>query len=88
MVDLSKDNLPNIKDGNMLRNYELCKEGDVAFADASEDTNEVAKVVESTIWKAKMSYADCTLFMDGTIMNLLLLGSMDMHFVQPHFITK
>ena len=46
MVDLSKDNLPNIKDGNMLRNYELCKEGDVAFADASEDTNEVAKVVE------------------------------------------
>jgi len=24
----------------------LCKEGDVAFADASEDTNEVAKVIE------------------------------------------
>ena len=24
----------------------MCKEGDIAFADASEDTNEVAKVVE------------------------------------------
>ena len=30
----------------MPKKYELCKEGDVAFADASEDTNEVAKVVE------------------------------------------
>ena len=46
MVDLSKDKLPNIKEGNMPKNYELCKEGDVAFADASEDTNEVAKAVE------------------------------------------
>ena len=29
-----------------LKIFELCKEGDVAFADASEDTNEVAKVIE------------------------------------------
>ena len=46
MVDLSKDKLPNIKEGNMLKNFELCKEGDIAFADASEDTNEVAKAIE------------------------------------------
>ena len=46
MVDLAKDNLPNIKENNMPKNFELCKEGDVAFADASEDTNEVAKTVE------------------------------------------
>ena len=46
MVDLSKDKLPNIKEGNTFKNFELCKEGDIAFADASEDTNEVAKVVE------------------------------------------
>ena len=32
--------------GNTPKNYELCQEGDVAFADASEDTNEVAKAVE------------------------------------------
>ena len=46
MVDLSKDKLPNIVSGNIPKNYELCKEGDVAFADASEDTNEVAKTIE------------------------------------------
>ena len=46
MVDLAKDKLPNIKEDNMPKNFELCKEGDVAFADASEDTNEVAKTIE------------------------------------------
>ena len=46
MVDLAKDKLPNIKEDNMPTNFELCKEGDVAFADASEDTNEVAKAIE------------------------------------------
>jgi len=46
MVDLAKDKLPNIKEDNIPKNFELCKEGDVAFADASEDTNEVAKTIE------------------------------------------
>ena len=46
LVDMAKDELPSIKNGNVPKKYELCKEGDVAFADASEDTNEVAKVVE------------------------------------------
>ena len=46
LIDLTKDELPSIKDGNAPKKYELCKEGDVAFADASEDTNEVAKIVE------------------------------------------
>ena len=46
MVDLRRDKLPNVKEGNMPKNFELCKEGDVAFADASEDTNEVAKPIE------------------------------------------
>ncbi|EXZ41994.1 type I restriction modification DNA specificity domain protein [Bacteroides fragilis str. 2-F-2  len=46
MVDLTRDNLPIIKEDNMPKNFELCKEGDVAFADASEDTNEVAKPIE------------------------------------------
>ena len=39
MVDLTRDNYPMSKEGNMPKNFELCKEGDVAFADASEDTN-------------------------------------------------
>ena len=46
MVDLSKDILPAIKKVNEPKNFELCKEGDIAFADASEDTNEVAKAIE------------------------------------------
>ena len=46
LVDLAKDELPNIKEDNKPKNFELCKEGDVAFADASEDTNEVAKAIE------------------------------------------
>ena len=46
MVDLSKDILPAIKNENEPKNFELCKEGDIAFADASEDTNEVAKAIE------------------------------------------
>ena len=46
MVDLSKDKLPNIKEGNIPKTFELCKKGDIAFADASEDTNEVAKAIE------------------------------------------
>ena len=46
MVDLAKDKMPNIKEDKMPKNFELCKEGDVAFADASEDTNEVAKTIE------------------------------------------
>ena len=46
MVDLSKVVLPAIKKENEPKNFELCKEGDIAFADASEDTNEVAKAIE------------------------------------------
>lgn len=46
MVDLSKDKLPNIKEGNIPKTFELCKKGDIAFADASEGTNEVAKAIE------------------------------------------
>ncbi len=46
MVDLSKNILPAIKKENEPKNFELCKEGDIAFADASEDTSEVAKAIE------------------------------------------
>ena len=46
LIDVHYNKLPNIKQNNLPNSYELCQEGDVAFADASEDTNEVAKVVE------------------------------------------
>ena len=46
LVDLNKDSLPFVNEASIPKKYTLCKEGDVAFADASEDTNEVGKVVE------------------------------------------
>ncbi len=46
MVDASFDTLPYIKEEIMPKLYTLFTEGDVAFADASEDTNDVAKAIE------------------------------------------
>ena len=47
-VDVDAADLPTIKESCVPKKYTLCKEGDVAFADASEDTNDVAKCVEFT----------------------------------------
>lgn len=46
LVNLKKEMLPSIKEGYVPSHYELCKSGDVAFADASEDTSDVAKAIE------------------------------------------
>ncbi|MCQ5371184.1 restriction endonuclease subunit S [Phocaeicola vulgatus] len=46
MVDASSDLLPYIKEEIVPKSYTLFKEGDVSFADASEDTNDVAKAIE------------------------------------------
>ena len=46
MVDVACDYLPYIKEEFMPKSFTLFKEGDVAFADASEDTNDVAKAIE------------------------------------------
>ena len=45
-IDLNISTLPSIISEFEPKNYFLCKDGDVSFADASEDTNDVAKVVE------------------------------------------
>ncbi|QIK61762.1 restriction endonuclease subunit S [Dysgonomonas sp. HDW5A] len=45
-MELDKCSLPNIREESGPKNYVFCKDGDVAFADASEDTNDVGKVVE------------------------------------------
>ena len=46
LVNIKQNNLPSIKPEFQPKNYTLCKNGDVVFADASEDTNEVAKPIE------------------------------------------
>ena len=43
---ISSASLPMIKNEAVPKQYTLCKVGDVAFADASEDTGEIAKSVE------------------------------------------
>ena len=45
-IDATNYSLPTIKAELVPRNYTLCKEGDIIFADASEDTDDVAKAVE------------------------------------------
>ena len=45
-INLEESILPSVKSEFKPRKYTLCKDGDVAFADASEDTNDVGKVVE------------------------------------------
>ena len=48
LVDCQKVFLPYIQEGFIPNQYAICKDGDVAFADASEDTTEVGKAVELT----------------------------------------
>ena len=43
---INSASLPMIKNEAIPKQYTLCQEGDVAFADASEDTGEIAKSVE------------------------------------------
>ena len=43
---INSASLPMVKYGAMSKQYTLCQVGDVAFADASEDTGEIAKSVE------------------------------------------
>ena len=45
-INIEESILPSVRSEFKPRNYTLCKDGDVAFADASEDTNDVGKVVE------------------------------------------
>lgn len=46
LLNLKESKLPTIKEGNEPKSYTLCINGDVAFADASEDTNDVARAIE------------------------------------------
>lgn len=48
LVDCQKVSLPYIQDSSLPKQYTDCKDGDIAFADASEDTEEVGKAVELT----------------------------------------
>ena len=46
LIDLQRDTMPFVNETAKPKKFTLCKVGDIAFADASEDTNDVAKAVE------------------------------------------
>ncbi|ROT09449.1 restriction endonuclease subunit S [Muribaculaceae bacterium Isolate-037 (Harlan)] len=46
IVNMKDANLPFINNDKIPKNYTICENGDVAFADASEDTNDVGKAIE------------------------------------------
>ena len=48
IVNVEKDVNTYIKDTSYLNKYELCKNGDLIFADASEDYDGIGKVIEVT----------------------------------------
>ena len=73
MVDVACDSLPYIKEESMLKSFTLFKEGDVAFADASEDTNDVAKAIEVVNCDNQQSFLAYTQYMDVIILIGLLL---------------
>jgi len=45
-IDLSKHTLPTVLSNAIPNKYAICENGDIAFADASEDREDVAKCVE------------------------------------------
>jgi type I restriction enzyme S subunit len=46
VIDIDNFVLPSIKTEFVTGNYEYCQDGDIAFADASEDVEDVAKAIE------------------------------------------
>ncbi|MBA4854126.1 restriction endonuclease subunit S [Emticicia sp. BO119] len=46
LIDLKESKLPSIKNEYIPNKYTLCQEGDLIFTDASEDINDIGKVVE------------------------------------------
>ncbi|RZK40906.1 MAG: restriction endonuclease subunit S [Pedobacter sp.] len=45
-LDLTKQILPSIKSEFTSNKFSLCRDGDIVFADASEDTNDIGKAIE------------------------------------------
>ena len=84
-VNLKHVKLPCIKNEFIPRNYELCKNGDVAFADASEDTNDVAKAIEFTDLDNKMVVCGLHTIHGRDKGNLTISGFKGYAFASPAF---
>ena len=88
IVNIEKNKLPYIKEDAIPRNYVLCENGDVSFADASEDTSEVAKAIEFTGIGNEKVVSGLQLSTAEINKRKLLLALRGTCFHQKHFINK
>ena len=87
LIDTASYNLPLIIE-NMPKSYELCKNGDVIFADASEDTNDICKPVEIYETSGKSIISGLHTIHTRDYKDLTCVGLRDIFFLQNHFINK
>lgn len=87
-IDINDSTLPAIKAGNEPRKFTLCKEGDIAFADASEDTNDVGKVVEFVDCAGKNVVCGLHTIHGRDKLDKTVPGFKGMFFLQKLFMTR
>ncbi len=85
LVDITRDSLPFIKYENSPKNFTLCKNGDVVFADASEDTDEVAKAIEFSNVDDKEIVCGLHTIHGRDINNVTVVGYKGYAFASPVF---
>ena len=84
-VDCQKVFLPFIKEGFIPKQYAICKDGDVAFADASEDTTEVGKAVELTNLKNQVIICGLHIIHGRDVKNMTIEGFKGFAFNSKYF---
>lgn len=85
IVNINDCRLPFIKESNTPKNYTLCKDGDIAFADASEDTNDVAKAVEFVNCDGKKIICGLHTIHGRDRLNITYIGYKAFAFSSPKF---
>ena len=85
IVNIDECRLPFIKESNTPKSHTLCKDGDIAFADASEDTNDVAKAVELVNCDGKKIICGLHTIHGRDRLNITYIGYKAFAFSSPKF---
>ena len=84
-MNIDECRLPFIKESNTPKSHTLCKDGDIAFADASEDTNDVAKAVELVNCDGKKIICGLHTIHGRDRLNITYIGYKAFAFSSPKF---
>ena len=84
-MDIRDSRLPVVKDLNSIKSYTLCQNGDVVFADASEDTYDVAKAIEIINCRDDKVICGLHTIHGRDKMNITALGFKGHYFSSPSF---